>query len=254
MTELTENEFERFHNHIVFRCDLYNVFYFPEFLQGLTIIPYNSKFSYCFSNHLSISISNFFNNPVKQHWTIRQGRNNRRGPERQNELLQVTEYNKHLLCQALCVCVCVCVYTNAWSQGNRDISSCSGVCYHLHTQCQKSVCFTYFTNISLLNIHVFILFFGCGGSSLLHMGFSLVAARQGLLTSCSAWTHCGGFSYCRAQAQGEWAQWLWHKGAQLFLSMWDLPVPGIELVSPVLQSEFLTTGPPGKPHKYLLIA
>ena len=106
MTELTENEFERFHNHIVFRCDLYNVFYFPEFLQGLTIIPYNSKFSYCFSNHLYISISNFFNNLVKQHWTIRQGRNNRRGPERQNELLQVTEYNKHLLCQALCVCVC----------------------------------------------------------------------------------------------------------------------------------------------------
>ena len=57
----------------------------------------------------------------------------------------------------------------------------------------------------ILKIHVFILFFGHGGSSLLHVGFSLVAARQGLLTSCSAWTHCGGFSCCGAQAQGVWA-------------------------------------------------
>ena len=30
-------------------------------------------------------------------------------------------------------------------------------------------------------------------------------------------------------------------------SMWDLPGPGIELVSPALQGGFLTTGPPGKP-------
>ena len=46
------------------------------------------------------------------------------------------------------------------------------------------------------------LFFGCDGSSLLLVGFSLVAARQGLLTSCSTWTHCGGFFCCGAQAQG----------------------------------------------------
>ena len=34
MTELTENEFERFHNPIktVVRCDLDNIFNFPEFL------------------------------------------------------------------------------------------------------------------------------------------------------------------------------------------------------------------------------
>ena len=109
MTELTENEFERFHNPIktVVRCDLDNIFNFPEFLQGLTTIAYNSKFSYCFSNYFSISISNSLNNLVKQHWAIRQDRNNRRGPERQNELLSVTVYNTHLLCQAFCVCVCV---------------------------------------------------------------------------------------------------------------------------------------------------
>jgi len=29
--------------------------------------------------------------------------------------------------------------------------------------------------------------------------------------------------------------------------MWDLPGPEIEQVSPTLQGEFLTTGPPGKP-------
>ena len=35
--------------------------------------------------------------------------------------------------------------------------------------------------------------------------------------------------------------------AQLPCGMWDLPRPGIELVSLALQDGFLTTGPPGKP-------
>ena len=29
--------------------------------------------------------------------------------------------------------------------------------------------------------------------------------------------------------------------------MWNLPGPGIELMSPALRGGFLTTGPPGKP-------
>jgi len=29
--------------------------------------------------------------------------------------------------------------------------------------------------------------------------------------------------------------------------MWDLPGPGIKLISPALAGRFLTTGPPGKP-------
>ena len=37
-------------------------------------------------------------------------------------------------------------------------------------------------------------------------------------------------------------------------SKWDLPRPGIELVSPTLQGGFLTTGPPGKPHHSFLKA
>ena len=31
--------------------------------------------------------------------------------------------------------------------------------------------------------------------------------------------------------------------------MWDLPGPGLEPVSPALAGGFLTTAPPGKPHK-----
>ena len=33
--------------------------------------------------------------------------------------------------------------------------------------------------------------------------------------------------------------------------MWDLPGPGIEPVSPVLEGEFFTTEPPGKPEHFL---
>ena len=37
--------------------------------------------------------------------------------------------------------------------------------------------------------------------------------------------------------------------AQLFRSMWDLPRPGLEPVSPGLAGRFSTTAPPGKPQK-----
>ena len=36
--------------------------------------------------------------------------------------------------------------------------------------------------------------------------------------------------------------------AQLLCGMWDLPRPGLELVSPALAGGFLTTAPPGKPN------
>ena len=44
----------------------------------------------------------------------------------------------------------------------------------------------------------------------------------------------------RAQAQKLWCTGL------VFRGMWDLPGPGIELVSSELVGRFLTTGPPGK--------
>ena len=37
-------------------------------------------------------------------------------------------------------------------------------------------------------------------------------------------------------------------GAQLLCGMWDLPRPGLELVSPALAGRFSTTAPPGKPY------
>ena len=36
--------------------------------------------------------------------------------------------------------------------------------------------------------------------------------------------------------------------AHLLHSMWDLPGPGLEPVSPALAGRFSTTAPPGKPH------
>ena len=41
--------------------------------------------------------------------------------------------------------------------------------------------------------------------------------------------------------------------AQLLCSMWDLPRPGLEPVSPALAGGFLTTVPPGKPFHLFLI-
>ena len=66
-------------------------------------------------------------------------------------------------------------------------------------------------------------------------------------------SHCGGFSCCRAQALGaqtsvgmvrrlsSFGSW-----AQLLCSFWDLPRPGIELVSPALAGGFLSTVPTRK--------
>ena len=56
-----------------------------------------------------------------------------------------------------------------------------------------------------------------------HAGFSSCGSRalEGKLSSCGTW-------------------------ALLLRSMWDLPGPGLEPVSPALAGEFLTTAPPGK--------
>ena len=50
-------------------------------------------------------------------------------------------------------------------------------------------------------IYKFIYFiFGCVGSSLLHMGFSLVAVSEGYFSLGARASHCGGFSCCGAWA------------------------------------------------------
>ena len=78
-------------------------------------------------------------------------------------------------------------------------------------------------------------------------------------------SHYGGVSCCGARALGAQASvvvahGLSSRGSQalerrlsscgarayLLRGMWDLPVPGIEPVSPALAGGFLTTVPPGK--------
>ena len=69
-----------------------------------------------------------------------------------------------------------------------------------------------------------------GYSSLRCAGFSL----RWLLLLQSTGSRRTGFSSCGSQTE-------------LLHSMWDLPGPGLEPVSPELAGGFLTTVPPGKP-------
>ena len=121
--------------------------------------------------------------------------------------------------------------------------------------CFALFCFNFF----------FLIYFGCLGSSLLCVGF-LQLRRVGATLHCGAQaSHCGGFSYCRAQVLGTWASvvvvhglsscgsWalevrLFSYGTQVQLlrGMWDLPGPGLKPVSPALAGRFLTTVPPWK--------
>ena len=95
-------------------------------------------------------------------------------------------------------------------------------------------------------IYFFIFF--CIGSLLLCTGFLQLRcfSLRWLLLLWSTGSRCTGFSICGSQVLerrlsscGSWAQ--------LLHSMWDLPGPGLEPVSPALAGKFLTTAPPGKP-------
>ena len=86
-----------------------------------------------------------------------------------------------------------------------------------------------------------------GGYSLLWCaGFSLrwllllqsMGSRHTGFSRCGSWALERRLSSCGARAQ-------------LLLSMWDLPGPGLEPMSPALAGGFLTTVPPGKPKKSL---
>ena len=83
---------------------------------------------------------------------------------------------------------------------------------------------------------------GCGGP------FSRCAAQA---------SHRGGLSCCGARALEAPASEAAARGlsvvvrAQLPHSLWDLPAPGMEPLSPALQGGFLTTRPPGKAWTFL---
>ena len=89
----------------------------------------------------------------------------------------------------------------------------------------------------------------CSGFSLLaaSRGCSL-AAVHGLLIELASLVKqvlgCSGFGSCSFRTLEQRLSSC-GSGAQLFSSMWNLPRAGIEPVSPALEGEFLTTGPPG---------
>ena len=112
----------------------------------------------------------------------------------------------------------------------------------------------YLLFIFLLNLHCF--------------SWACLLLRQDGATLCrSAWvSYCSGFSYCGARALGmqtsiivvhgisscSWQAleyWLSScgRGTQLLHGIWDLPVPGIVLVSPHWQMDSWPLEPQGSP-------
>ena len=91
-------------------------------------------------------------------------------------------------------------------------------------------------------------------SSCSEWGLLFVAVRgllmRWLLLLQSTGSRCMGFSSCGSQAL---ERRLSSCGTRVLLlrSMWDLPRPGLEPVSPALAGGFLTTAPPGKPQPAL---
>ena len=109
----------------------------------------------------------------------------------------------------------------------------------------------------------YLLIFGCPSSQLLHAGFlQLQRAAASLYLQCTSCSlcqlllsntdcRCSGFSSCCCGLTADSSQAPEHKPScdawpQLPCNMWDPPRPGMELASPMLQSRYLTSGPPGK--------
>ena len=97
-------------------------------------------------------------------------------------------------------------------------------------------------------LEVVFFFFGCTESLLLQTfcqlqctGFSL----WWLLLLGNTGSRCTGFSSCGSPVL-EHSLYSFGTWAQLFPSMWNLPRPGIESMSPALAGRFFFTVPPGK--------
>ena len=110
--------------------------------------------------------------------------------------------------------------------------------------------------LSLLNF-IYLFIYGCAGSSFLCEGF-LQLWQVGATLHRSAWaSHYRGPLTIAASLVAEHrlqTRRLSNCGsrAQLLRSMWDLPRPGLEPVSPALAGGFLTTAPPGKSQESFL--
>ena len=122
----------------------------------------------------------------------------------------------------------------------------NGMCYCDHTVRSQS-----WPSLFIFKINLFILFLAALGlrcctrafSSCGERGLLFVTVRRLLIVVVSL-VGDHGFQACRLSSCG--------LQAQLLRSVWDLPGPGLEPVSPALAGRFLTTAPLGSPSRRLL--
>ena len=105
----------------------------------------------------------------------------------------------------------------------------------------------------LASVFIFYLFvFGCAGSSLLWEFFFIVMASGGYPAFVVCRLLTVRFSCCKARAVGASASAvvaprIYSTGSTVVThGPWDLPGPGLKLMSPALAGGFFTTEPPGK--------
>ena len=115
--------------------------------------------------------------------------------------------------------------------------------------CQRALFFLFFICLKYLFIYLFMVVLGlrfCARafSSCGKRGPLFIAVR-GPLTVAASLVAEHRLQTRRLSNCGSWAQ--------LLRSMWDLPRPGLEPVSPALAGRFSTTAPPGKPRALFLI-
>ena len=137
---------------------------------------------------------------------------------------------------------------------------------------KKDLLERFFLYYYFLKFIFYLFIFGYIVSLLLRASF-LQLQQVGATLCCGGQaSHCGCFSCCGARAVGTRASVVVKRGlsscgswalecrlsscgaqAQLLHSMWDLPGPGLEPMSPALAGGFLTTAPPGKPERFLFL-
>ena len=86
----------------------------------------------------------------------------------------------------------------------------------------------------------------CGSRALECAGFS--SCMLGLSSCGSRALECAGFSSCMLGLSSCGAQ------AQLLCSIWNLPGPGIDPMSPALAGRFLSTAPAGRSSNYIFMS
>ena len=103
-----------------------------------------------------------------------------------------------------------------------------------------------------LKFYLFIYFYGCVGSLFLCEGFLQLRQVGATLHRGARASHYRGFSVAEHRLQTRRLSNC-DSRAQSLRGMWDLPRPGLEIVSPALAGRFSTTVPPGKPLMFILI-